>query len=203
MTVASDVETILGRELTDDETARVDRLTEMAYAMIEANLPGFSIAAGTADDERIVHDDPDLAWTGRYPVTAITEVRIGDAVLSETSYQWTDKGRLELAQWSILNEFEVNLTSYGFADPLTVTYDYGLGDELPDEVATFVAQLVAGVLRSNATNPDGVTSERLGAYEVSYGPQAAPGFARIEGGAALLKRWTRNRQSSPRLVRRR
>jgi hypothetical protein len=33
----------------------------MAYAMVESDLPGFAIAAGTATDERIVHDDANVA----------------------------------------------------------------------------------------------------------------------------------------------
>ena len=201
--VIHDVEIILGRGLTDAENDRLDRLTEMAYAIIEGALPGFSIAAGTATDERIVHDDPDVAWTERYPVTAVTEVRIGDAVLSDTSYRWTDRGRIELGRRCILNEFEINLTGYAFGEDLTVAYGYGMADPAPDEVLTVVAQMVAGVLRTQATNPDGVTSTRLGAFEESYGPQGNPGFARIEGAATLLRRWSRSRAVSVPLIRRR
>lgn len=200
----SDVEVILGRVLADDELDRADRLTEMAYAMVDASLPGFSILPGTATDERIVHDDPDVAWTARYPVTAVTEVSVGDAVLSETSYRWTETGRIELGQRSILNEFEINLgAGYNFGEDLTVTYEFGLADPAPDEVLTVVAQMVAGVLRNQATNPDGVTSTRLGAFEESYGPQGNPGFASLSGATALLRRWARRSATSVPLVRRR
>ncbi len=202
MTLADDVETIIGRDLTVAEAARVGRLTEMAYAMVEGALPGFAIVSGTATDERIVHDDPDVAWTARYPVSAVTEVKIGDAVVSDTSYQWTETGRIELGRRCVLNEFEVNLTGIAFALPLAVTYEYGMTDP-PDEALTVVAQMVAGVLRSQATNPDGVTSTRLGAFEESYGPQGNPGFARIEGAATLLRRWRRSEAKSVPLVRRR
>lgn len=203
MTVAADVAILLGRALTAGESANIDRLTEMAYAMIEGALPGFSIAAGTAEDERIVHDDPDVAWTERYPVTAVTEVKIGDAALSDTSYRWTDRGRIELGQRCILNEFEINLAGYHFAEDLTVTYDYGLSDPPADEVLTVVAQMVAGVIRTQATNPDGVTSIRLGDFEESYGPQGNPGFARVEGAGKLLRRWRRSEAKSVPLIRRR
>lgn len=199
----SDIEVILGRELTDAEDDRVDRLIAMAYAMVEANLPGFAIAAGTATDERIVHDDPDVAWTARYPVTAVTEVAIGDAVLSETSYRWTETGRIELGQRTILNEFEINLGTGYTCEDLTVTYEFGMADPAPDEAQTVVAQMVAGVLRNQATNPDGVTSTRLGAFEESYGPQGNPGFASLSGSAALLRRWARRSATSVPLVRRR
>lgn len=203
MTVAADVAILLGRALTAGETANMARLTEMAYAMVEGALPGFSIAAGTATDERIVHDDPDVAWTERYPVTAVTEVKIGDAVLSDTSYRWTDRGRIELGQRHILNEFEINLTGYYFAEDLTVTYDYGMADPPGAEVETVVAQMIAGVIRTIATNPDGVTSTRLGAFEESYGPQGNPGFAQVEGASTLLRRWRRSEAKSVRLIRRR
>lgn len=199
----ADVEVILGRDLTANEDTRLDRLTEMAYAMVESALPGFSIAAGTATDERIVHDDPDVAWTERYPVTDVAEVKIGDAVLSPMSYEWTERGRIELGRRCILNEFEINLMGYGFSEALTVTYEYGMADPPGDEVAIVVAQMIAGVLRNNATNPDGVTSTRLGAFEESYGPQGNPGFARIEGASALLRRWRRSDAKSVPLVRRR
>lgn len=198
----SDVEIILGRAITAAEDDRVDRLTEMAYAMVESNLPGFAIAEGTATDERIVHDDPDVAWTARYPVSAVTEVKLGDAVLSSTSYRWTETGRIELGRRSILNEFEINLSSYYFGEDLTVTYDFGMTD-LGDEVLTVVAQMVAGVMRGQATNPDGVTSTRLGDFEESYGPQGNPGFARVDGAATLLRRWARRSATSVPLVRRR
>jgi len=159
MSVIDDIEAVLGREMTGDELGRAYRLVEMAYAVIGSNLPGFAVGEGTAEDERIVHDDPDVAWTERYPVTAVTEVKIGDAVLSETSYRWTDRGRIELGQRCVLNEFEVNLAGWTFSEDLTVTYDYGLDvDALPDEVALVVAQMVGGVLRGQATNPDGVTA---------------------------------------------
>lgn len=199
----NDVEVLLGRDLTDAENARYARLTEMACAMVEANLPGFAIAEGTGTDERIVHDDPDVAWTARYPVSAVTEVKLGDAVLSPTSYRWTETGRIELGQRCLLNEFEINLgTGYNFGEDLTVTYDFGLADP-GDEVLTVVAQMVAGVMRSRATNPDGVTSTRLGDFEESYGPQGNPGFARIDGASALLRRWARRSATSVPLVRRR
>jgi hypothetical protein len=86
-------------------------------------------------------------------------VKLGDAVVSESSYKWTESGRIELRQRCVLNEFEINLSSYNFGDDLTVTYDYRM-TTLGDEVLTVVAQMVAGVLRGQATNPDDITATR-------------------------------------------
>lgn len=198
----NDVEVILGRALTSDETERLARLIEMAYSILASNLPGFTVTPATVTDERIGHDDPDVAWTARYPVTVVTEVSIDGAVLSPTSYEWTETGRITLGHRSILNEFEINLAGFDTGGPLTVTYEVGL-DPTPDEVAVVVAQLVAGVLRGQSTNPDGVTSEQLGAYQVSYGPQGTPGFGSLSGASALLRRWSRSRATSVPLIRRR
>lgn len=195
MVATSDIEAILGRDLTAAELERVERLVEMAEAQLEAALPGFSVATGTATAEEIVHDDPDVAWTRYYPVTDVTSVSVGDAVLGSTAYTWTEKGKLILGHRSILNEFEVNLPSWPTGLPLSVTYGYGF-NPVPADIAAGIAASVAGLLRQQATNPDGVRSTSLGAFAESYFDLGGPGgLAPVA--AKAFRKWSRTPTSAP------
>lgn len=201
MTIAADVAVLLGRAITASELTRVDRLVEMAQGAVESALPGFSFATG--DETVDVRAHGNELWTPRYPVTAINGVSLGDAVLGSTSFEWTDRGRLTFGVRSVLNDFEIETSpAWRSPGPYTVDYDYGFEDaDLPADIASAVAGLVATALRQQATNPDNVASETLGAYSVTYGtgPDRAgvnAGIGSTESLRYQLRRWRRTVQVS-------
>ena len=202
MTVTqTDIEAILGRDLTAAEETRVARLTEMAEAQVESMLPGFSIATGTATDEDVPYNDPDLLWTARYPVTAVSAVKINGSTVDSDGYRWSTFGKLELTLGR-QDDFEINVASLAAFPTVTVTYTYGQSPVAAD-IAAAVAAGVAAVLRRQAANPDGVQSESLGAYQVSYGDAASKAAMSgvVPPESELLRRWKRNRQVSVPLLR--
>lgn len=201
MTVAQfDVEAILGRDLTSAEETRVDRLIEMAESQVESLIPGFAIATGTATAERIAYDDPDVMWTKRYPVAAVTSLSVDGSDLDVSDYQWSEFGEIRLLGGGRLNSWEMNLRSFPSSAVVTTTYDYG-AFPLSADVAAAVAAVVAALLRAQAAGSIGVQSESLGAYSVSYDTAVAGSGGLAPPAAELLRRWKRTRQLSVPFVR--
>lgn len=201
MTVAqTDIEAILGRDLTAAEETRVVRLTAMAEAQVESMLPGLSIAAGTATDEVIPWNDPDVMWTKRYPVTAIDELTVDGNAVDSAGYRWNEMGELQLLGGGRLNSWEINLRSFPTNPVITVTYDYGAAT-LAADIAAAVAAVVAALLRGQAAGSAGIQSESLGAYSVTYDTAVAGAAGLAPPAADLLRRWKRTRQLSVPFVR--
>lgn len=202
MTVVTigDVEIALGRSLTATEEARTFQLLQTAEARFEDAFPGFSIATGT-ETVRVVPPASGVLWTPKYPVTAVDAVTIDDQAL--TADRFTLKGEVFLDVVGVDRTFELNLMYPGWnVGTWEVTYDFGL-DPLPASIVGAIAEMVANLIRSNATNPDNVQTEMLGAYQVSYGDfaqrQAFAGMHLSEDHLAALKRWSRTRAVAARL----
>lgn len=198
----SDVEAILGRDLTVAEQARADRLIEMAEAQVESLLPGISLASGTATEESIVNDDPDILWTARYPVTEVTELKIIDSVLSSTSYTFTEKGKITLGRRTVLNEWEIEPLT-GAVGPYSASYEFGYGYDLPADIAAAVAAGVAALVSKQATNPGDIRAETIGSYSVTYAwaSEADKPAGLVPPPDVLLRRYGRTKQVSVPLVR--
>lgn len=188
----TDVEAVLGRSLTTDESSRVARLIQMAEGRLESRLPGFSLATGTATDEVIPYDDPDVMWTAHYPVTSVTSLKLDGNTVDTPGYRWTEKGQITIWGGGRLNEFEINLTSFS---PTIVTVSYGYGtNPAPAEVVAAVAEDVVNLL-----SPGGnVRQETIGSYSVSYSDPIAESDSYLP---PSLRRWCRTRQLSAPFVR--
>lgn len=198
----TDVEAILGRDLTAAEETRVARLTAMAEAQVESLLPGFRIADGTATDEVIPWNDPDVMWTRYYPVTAIDALEVDGNVVESSGYRWNEFGEIQLLGGGRLNSWEVNLASFPANPVVTVTYDYGV-DPVAADIAAAVAAVVAVLLRGQAAGSAGIASESLGAYSVTYDTAVSGSGGLAPPAAELLRRWKRTRQLSVPFVRHR
>ena len=131
-------------------------------------------------------------------MTAVSSVSVDDTVAAATTYRWNSKGRIEFGNWSTAGDFELNLTGLTRWSEVAVTYTYGLAT-LSADIAAAVASAVAALLRRQATNPSGVQSESLGAYQVSYGDFSArlteQGLV-LDLSPSFLRRWSRTRQLS-------
>lgn len=189
MTVSvDDVAALLGRDLTATEEDRVSRLVEIAESLVEAELPGYSLATGTETVEVVWHD-PDVIWTPRYPVTALHRVLIGDGLVDPSWLRWGDKGRIELLggrpPWVVNGSW---LT--GVWPKVTVDYDYGRDPPAPG-LAGVVAQMVATLLRRQGSNPGNVHRETIGDYSVQFDPIEVEATARGMVVPPLHPRWSR------------
>lgn len=197
----SDIEILLGRDLTDDENDRVERLIELAEGAVEDALPGFSIATGIETVE-ITSDDPDTLWTPRYPVTALAELAVDDITVDATFYRVTRKGRITLIPDG--TPWIANGPDFApwFGGRLTVSYDYGL-DPPPPAIVNAVASLVAQQLRAQSANPAGAMSYSIGSYSEAHGVagQAALAAGMVVIPTVGLRRWSRTGHVSVPLTR--
>lgn len=192
----ADVETLLGRDLTTTEADRAFRLVDLAQGLIEGELPGFTINPGTETVE--VTPGSDEMWTPRYPVTAINSITVDDIAVTGTEFN--QLGRIRYTT-SLLDDFEVNLSPFT-SSTVTIDYDYGFDDLIPDDVSLVVAGMVSSVLRRQTANPDGLASTTLGAYSESHFQAEVAALAQgmvVPTGA--LRRWRRNRTLSVPLYR--
>lgn len=173
---SSDVEILLGRTLTTDEQARVDRLLELASGLVEGSLPGFAIEQAT---ETIDVWPPQLGsfWTPRYPVSDL-------AIVGMPWIRFTEKGNVRFGYGQTINSWD-----WPAALPLSVTYTFGFAT-IPGDVTTVIAAMVAAAINRQTTG--GVQAESLGAYSVTYGDwsvhEAAAGLTVPDG---ALERWRR------------
>jgi hypothetical protein len=203
---SEDVEVILGRELTTDEDARVDRLLTMAEGALEDALPGFSLATGSETVDIWRRGDtaigPDgTIWTPRYPVTAITSIKVLDLTVPfPFGYRFDLFGQIIFAPWeNWLPVINAPWLAQGFT-PYVVNYNFGLST-VPADIASAIAAPVAAMLRQQKANPDDLTSESIGSYNVRYRSKGDldPGSVGVLVAAAVrdqLRRWRRTRQVS-------
>jgi hypothetical protein len=152
-----DVEAVLGRDLTDGEFLRVDRLLAMASKKVRTYTGQFFEVVEN-DLLELVPDAWGQVRLPQRPVTAVASVVVDGETMDADGYTWTAQGALS--------------RTYGYWwTPVTVTYTHGY-DTIPDDVAFVVAELV--VARFSAPE-GGVKSESLGSYSVSYGDTAVAG----------------------------
>lgn len=195
----ADVEALLLRQLTDDEAQWFPRLIALVEGQLEGMLSGFSVSAGEETVDVAAHGGE--LWTPRYPVTEITSISIGDAVLSATSYEFTEQGHVTFGTRAILNEFEINMIDdWRVDDMYTVEYAYGF-ETLPGSVTAALASAVARSFRTAASGGAGVSQETLGSYSVTYEQTAAALLAIAAEELRPLRSWNRTRQVSVPLVR--
>jgi hypothetical protein len=146
-----DVEAVLGRDLTDGEFLRVDRLLAMASKKVRTHTGQFFEVVEN-DLLELVPDAWGQVRLPQRPVTAVASVSVDGETMDADGYTWTAQGALS--------------RTYGYWwTPVTVTYTHGY-DTIPDDVAQVVAELVVAQF---ATPPGGVRSETIGGYSVSYG----------------------------------
>lgn len=192
-----DVATLLGRDLTDAEVPRADRLASFAAAKLTDTLPGFTVEAGTETVE-LNPETTGNVWTPKYPVTAINSLEVDGNTITAGQYLFDQWGRIR-ASTTPIDTWQLN----GFWTPVsTVAIDYDFGfDPITDDVSLAIASMVAAAIQRQGTNPSQIQAETLGAYSVTYGnwslQQAAEGLTVPPG---TLRHWKRNRALSVPLV---
>lgn len=179
---SSDIEAILGRDLTAVEATRAERLAELAAGKLEATMPGFTLAEDT-ETVAIYPPQPGQFWTPKYPVSALTIEGI-------TPLRFTEKGLVRFG-WALpLNAFDWPLIS-----PLSVTYTFGF-DTLPGDVVSIIAEMVAATIRRQATNQSGLSTMTVGSYSEGHFQSEVDGLAAgMPVPADALTHWRRREMS--------
>ncbi len=128
------------------------------------------------------------------PVTAITTVKIGDTTLTaDSDYVW-DGGHMLYRGTKVDGVLSVNGPDYlinGWGDwggpgaQVTVTYTHGFA-VIPNDIKGVCLALAARSL----TSPDGVNSESVGSYSVSYS-RTGGAVSLLDEEKALLNRYRR------------
>ena len=149
MTLAEtfDVESAIGRSLTDDEAARANQLLALASAAVEERT-GYRFEPGSYTVGRKVHRGK---VTLPAKVAAVSEVRAIDERdgTATVTTAYTRRGS----------------TLYGLTFCF-VEVDFTVTTSAPSEITALVAGVVADLL---TMPPAGVTSEMAGPYQVTFG----------------------------------
>lgn len=170
----ADVETILGRELTDAEAARCGGLLLAASARFRAEARQ-DFTAGEAT--RVLRVTDGQVRLPQLPVTEVTEVRAitttGTAGAVIGTWAFDGIGTVSVGDWWTLqvNAPAVDLDEW--AQAVQVTWSYGW-DEIPDDVVYAVAGMVARAVGTGAAG-SGVVSETIGQYSYRLGAAAESG----------------------------
>lgn len=197
-----DLKTLMGRASFDsNETAQATLALALASVAVQAEA-GQTFAAVTNDIVKLDGTwDRDLELPER-PAVAVHGVSVNGVALDASSWTWNgrqtirrgapfiigvDDWRDDTGYFGDLVEGSVGPTPMHWAGPksvITVDYDHGL----PSDAAVFqrLKLVTLSVARRVMVNPDGISSELLGAYQVQYGTTAA-GFELTAGECRLLK----------------
>lgn len=172
----SDVEALLGRDLTTTEELRVDSLLRSASANVR-RISTQMFTAETSTDVVLPISRHGKVRLSQRPVTAIASVTdIYDNVLTYTQAgEW-----LTVCSFPI-NSWELHLPHGWNVCEVKVTYDHG-GD-VPDVVIGVVASIVARALGTDLTQT-GVFQESIDGYSV--GSSVTMGVVLAQGGAGML-----------------
>lgn len=187
----NDVQSVLMRELTDNEQQWFDRLAEFTQAEVENRLPGFRIEPG--DETVDVVATSSEVWTPLYPVRSVTSVAIGEGVLTAGSYTNTEQGKINVGGRAVLNDFEINLAPLTGQPVYTLDYEYGIAEDDPrlTGLISVLAGMLARAFRRAAAGGEGVSQETLGSYSVTYEHTEATLLRVVDEEMRSLKQWRR------------
>jgi len=160
----ADVEARLGRDLTEDEEARIEALLSDASELIRAHT-GQDFDA-VADDAIVLRPVGVVLRLPQRPVTAVTSVhavgRDGQADVELSGWSWDARDKVSLA-CATLSGADVPTWWWGWGpDTYQVVYDHGY-DPIPPIVVATAATMVLRTLLSPSM-ATGMVSERIGAY---------------------------------------
>ena len=168
------VETILGRALTEAEATRCTGLLAAASARFRAEARQDFTAAETTRVLRVADGRVRLPL---WPVTAVTAVHAvttaGTAGAAIGTWAWDGLWTIEVGDWWNLqvNAPVVDLDEWGQTVQITWSHGYAT---IPDDVSYAVAGMVARAIGTGSAGT-GVVSETIGQYSYRLGSAAESG----------------------------
>ncbi len=143
-------------EISSDDTSRDDYLNNL-LAQVSGWIETYTGRKwGTNTVTAEPHDFVgSKVYLKNFPVTAVTELKLGDTIQDPSTYQWSITGRIYLGTY--VRPFYRD----AFLDYIKVTYTYGA--TAPVEISLACVQICARIFRN-----DSISSESIGDYSVSY-----------------------------------
>lgn len=144
VTTASDIETLIGRSLTAEETTEVEMYIEFAIGEIEAWL-GRPVTVQTFTGEKYIADHNGRCFFLNTPVVSITSLTVnGESISSPEDYitvmPYGFDGLWEQdIEWPGVNDGEIDRPGY-YGSEVTVTYTAGL--DFPQAIKSLVTRAV-------------------------------------------------------------
>lgn len=175
LATVDDLEAVLGRDLTDAEGARADRLLTAASNRVRRAAGGqqFTAVKGDVIRRRVLNRH---VWLPQRPVNNVIAVQLPDA--TDLTFAWA--GLSEVQVWLLLP------TSFALApwpprerDVVDITYDHGYDpdygyDSIPEEVRDIVVNVVTRALGLDPLDA-GLTEESIQGYTYRRGAIGAAG----------------------------
>lgn len=145
---------------TDIDVSLDSRIAQYITAMSEYadEVAGYPIYRDTASERK--YDGDGTTTTVIDPVHTITEVSVDETVVTPIQWPYNDAVKTEL-------RFKADYFPTGVAN-VVVTGTHCYETALPKKVAWAVTVLVAGVVNQLKNQDEGVRSEKIGEYQVSY-----------------------------------
>lgn len=170
-----DVQALCVTTLTDDQTARAEKLLDRAANRIRA-YTGQTFDKATTTD--VLRSLGSVVKLPQLPVISIDGVRIIDYL--GTSYPVPVFGfdqidRIDLATYGVVLNLPEAISLDGlWSGTVDVTYTHGY-DPVPAEIVDLNAELVARVYNSPAGEQTGIRSQGVGPYSIGYDPATGGG----------------------------
>lgn len=188
----SDIESLLGRALTDVEEPRLDALLASASARFRTEAGGRQFGAGTATTVLRVVDG--AVHLPQQPVNSVTSVKAidTDGTPGATIGTWVFDGigEVRVDDWWITQINAPALAEDDWSGTVEVTYTYGYAT-IPDDVRWAVAGMVVRALASTAAG-SGIESETIGGYSYRLGGAATSGILGMTADeVAIARRYRR------------
>lgn len=177
----------LGRILTGTDQARAGALIADASAYVRNYTR--QVLSVVTDDTAVLEATPEQwLWLPERPVTEVSEVSVGGAVVSPVYWTQQGDGLYRFYGWS--GRMWGTTALWNQPDTITVTYTHGF-DEIPDDVVAIVCKLA----KASWVNPQGLRQWRQGSTDVMLSVESVAEGALNDDDRRTLDLYRRPRRS--------
>jgi hypothetical protein len=141
------------QEFINAVTAYIERYTGRTFTPVTAETEATPRTYDGDGSDEIYIDD----------AVEVTDVKIGDEVLSPTEFYLYPSNRLPITR--IILPYRIFRTGH---QNVTVTAKWGYGEDIPADLAFAATVMVAGIINAQNTGEQEVQSETIGRYSVTY-----------------------------------
>lgn len=181
LATTTDVETRLGRSLTESETAKAEALLEDASALV-VGYTGQQFLPGESYNLLQVKQGKKIRLTQR-PVTDVLAITTTDG--DDVTWTWDGFQTIVIDSVFVCN-----------GDRLVVAYEHG-NETVPRDIVAVVASMVARTISIPTEAAAGVTQQTVGPFSVTYAAWAVGGQVMIAPAEQItLNRYRTNLQGT-------
>ena len=212
LAVQLDVESMLGRPLSTQESTYITNLLQKASGQVR-DYCRQDISQTTSDEVTLTGNWGQHILLPQFPVTNIESITVNGTLWDPSLYTWDRYGNVNLSTGSFQPDYGASLYGgtnnllgpagsdsgplpsgnswLGPSAQIVVVYDHGYAT-IPDGVANIVAGIVALQIAAGV----GITMEQVGGYKVMYQRTDGGGLSLTETNKKDLSRYRRRTISS-------